>query len=42
MHDVNNKSNATLLNDAMAEIRQFEDEYFQLVEELENLNYIEN
>ena len=42
MHDINNKSNATLLNELMAEISQFEDEYFQLVEELEKLKIIEN
>ena len=42
MHDINNKSNATLLNELMVEISQFEDEYFQLVEELEKLKSIEN
>ena len=42
MHDINNKSNATLLNELMVEISQFEDEYFQLVEELEKLKSIKN
>ena len=38
LHDVKNKSNAPFLNEVMEEISQLENEYFQYIEELDNLN----